>query len=68
VYLLTYLSFKIGKVKNVLSGHVILVLAQPGTMQVNGGAPSLTSLLEDPTPGLGFKPESVSQHINPNAK
>jgi hypothetical protein len=68
VYLLTYLSFKTGKVKNVLSGHVILVLAQPGTMHVNGGAPPLTSFLENPNPRLGLKPESVTQHINLNSK
>jgi hypothetical protein len=57
-----------GKVKNVLSGNFSLLLAQPSTMQVSGDALSVTSLLVCPTPRLGFKPKSFTQHINLNAK
>jgi hypothetical protein len=53
-------------VKNVLSGHVILLLLQSGTMQVSGDVLPFTSPLANPSPGLGFKPESFTQHINLN--
>jgi hypothetical protein len=60
----TYFSLETGKVKSVLSGDVSLLLVQPGTMQVSGDALAVTSLLACPTPRLGFKPKSFTQHKN----
>jgi hypothetical protein len=64
----TYLSLETGKVKSVLSGNVSLLLVQPGTMQVSGDALPATSFLAYPTPRLGFKPKSFTQHISLIAK